>query len=111
MPESIELYNSLLETVVELIRMIGFAAVFLLMVIIAFYFLPLIISAIRGARGKAVIAIGNIVVVFIAFFSIKISIFLWLILMIASLVIKKKIEGPKMPDIIINQSEENKKEK
>lgn len=100
--DALKLSESMLDKMTELVKTLGIFAVIVILLILAIYFLPTIISLVRDIKFKIPIIIVNIVTVFIAFKKIGISLIVWLILVILSLVGKNNVKTKEFPDIIIN---------
>ena len=102
--DTLHLTESILDKATELAKTLGILAIVVLLLVLAVYFLPTILSVVRDVRFKAPIVIANLLTVFVAFQKIWISLVIWLVLMVWALVGKTNVKTKEFPDIVIKKN-------
>lgn len=102
--DTLHLTESILDKTTELAKTLGILAIVVLLLVLAVYFLPTILSVVRDVRFKVPIVIANLLTVFVAFQKIWISLVIWLVLMVWALVGKTNVKTKEFPDIVIKKN-------
>ncbi len=100
--DTLHLTESILDKTTELAKTLGILAIVVLLLVLAVYFLPTILSCVRDVRFKVPIVI--LLTVFVAFQKIWISLVIWLVLMVWALVGKTNVKTKEFPDIVIKKN-------
>jgi hypothetical protein len=93
--------QSFVDSVTALVKTLGLFAIAVVLLVGAIFFLPTFVASMRNASLKGLICVLNVVSLTCLVFQPLITVAIWMILMIAAVVGRRKIAKTALPNITI----------